>query len=56
VVRARVGAYDWFASLIVMSVGWVVMGPLSSSIGFTPTLIAVAAMASPHLGSDDDRY
>jgi hypothetical protein len=46
VVRARVGAYDWFASLIVMPAGWVVMGPLSSSIGFTPTLIAVAALAS----------
>jgi MFS family permease len=45
-VRARVGAYDWFASLIIMPVGWVVMGPLSSSIGFTATLVAAAALAS----------
>lgn len=45
-VRARVGAYDWFVSLVIMPAGWVVMGPLSSSVGFTPTLIAVAALAS----------
>jgi hypothetical protein len=45
-VRARVGAYDWFASLVIMPAGWLVMGPLSSSIGFTPTLIAAAALAS----------
>jgi hypothetical protein len=45
-VRARVGAYDWFVSLVIMPVGWLVMGPLSASIGFTPTLVAVAALAS----------
>jgi hypothetical protein len=45
-VRARVGAYDWFASLVIMPVGWLVMGPLSSSIGFTPTLIAAAVLGS----------
>jgi MFS family permease len=45
-VRARVGAYDWFVSLVIMPVGWLVMGPLSSSIGFTPTLIAAAALGS----------
>ena len=45
-VRARVGAYDWFVSLVIMPVGWVVMGPLSSSIGFTPTLVAAAALGS----------
>jgi hypothetical protein len=45
-VRARVGAYDWFASLIIMPVGWIVAGPLSSSIGFTPTLVAAAALGS----------
>jgi len=43
-VRARVGAYDWFVSLAIMPVGWLVMGPLSSSIGFTPTLVAAAAL------------
>jgi hypothetical protein len=45
-VRARVGAYDWFVSLVIMPVGWLVMGPLSSSIGFTPTLVAAAALGS----------
>ena len=45
-VRARVGAYDWFASLVVTPVGWVVMGPLSSSIGFTATLVAAAALGA----------
>jgi MFS family permease len=45
-VRARVGAYDWFVSLIIMPLGFVVMGPLSSSIGFTPTLVAAAAIGS----------
>jgi hypothetical protein len=29
-----------------MPVGWVVMGPLASSIGFTPTLVAAAAIGS----------
>jgi MFS family permease len=46
VVRARVGAYDWFVSLLIMPVGWLVMGPLSSSIGLTPTLVAAAALGS----------
>jgi MFS family permease len=45
-VRARVAAYDWFVSLVIMPVGWLVMGPLSSSIGFTPTLVAAAALGS----------
>jgi MFS family permease len=45
-VRARVGAYDWFVSLVIMPVGWVVMGPLSSSIGLLPTLVAAAALGS----------
>jgi MFS family permease len=45
-VRARVGAYDWFASLVIMPVGFVVMGPLSSSIGNTATLAAAAALGS----------
>ena len=45
-VRARVGAYDWFVSLAILPVGWLVMGPLSSSVGFTPTLVAAAALGS----------
>jgi MFS family permease len=46
VVRARVGAYDWFVSLVIMPVGWLVMGPLSASIGLTRTLVAAAALGS----------
>jgi hypothetical protein len=45
-VRTRVGAYDLFVSLVIMPVGWLVMGPLSASIGFTPTLVAAAAIGS----------
>jgi MFS family permease len=45
-VRARVGAYDWFVSLVIMPVGFVVMGPVSSSIGNTATLAAAAALSS----------
>jgi hypothetical protein len=45
-VRARVGAYDWFASLVIMPVGYVVVGPLASSVGFTATLVGAAALGS----------
>ena len=40
-VRARVGAYDRFVSLV--------MGPLSLSIGFTPTLVAAMAPSARNL-------
>ena len=46
VVRARVDAYDGFASLVIMPAGWLVMGPLSSSIGFAATLASAAAIGS----------
>jgi hypothetical protein len=45
-VRARVDSYDWLVSLVIMPVGYVVVGPLSSSAGFTPTLVAAAAFAA----------
>ena len=45
-VRARVGAYDWFASLVIMPVGGVVMGPGASASGFTATRAGAAALAS----------
>jgi hypothetical protein len=45
-VRARTGAYDSLVSLVIMPVGWLVMGPLSASVGLTPTLVAAAAFAS----------
>jgi len=45
-VRARVGAYDWFASLVIMPAGWLVVGPLASWAGFTPVLVAAAALGS----------
>jgi uncharacterized membrane protein len=45
-VRARVDSYDWLVSLVIMPVGYVVAGPLSSSAGFTPTLVAAAAIGA----------
>ena len=45
-VRARVNAYDLFISLVIMPVGWLVMGPLSSSFGNTATLAAAAALGA----------
>src|ERR1700722_2180024 len=38
-VRARVDSYDWLISMVIMPVGYVVAGPLSSSVGFTSTLV-----------------
>jgi Transmembrane secretion effector len=45
-VRARVDSYDWLVSLVIMPVGYVVAGPLSSSAGFTSTLVAAAAIGA----------
>ena len=45
-VRARVGSYDLFISLVIMPVGWLVMGPVSSAIGNVATLVAAAALGS----------
>ena len=45
-VRARVDSYDWLVSMVIMPVGYVVAGPLSSSIGFTTTLVAAGAISA----------
>jgi len=43
-VRSRVDSYDWLISLVIMPVGFVVAGPLASSIGFTATLVGAAVV------------
>ena len=45
-VRARVDSYDWLVSMVIMPVGYVVAGPLSSSIGSTTTLVAAGAISA----------
>jgi MFS family permease len=45
-VRSRVDSYDWLVSLVIMPVGYAVAGPLSSSIGFAPTLVAAAVVVA----------
>jgi MFS family permease len=45
-VRARVDSYDWLVSMVIMPVGYVVAGPLSSSIGFTTTLVAAGLISA----------
>jgi MFS family permease len=42
--RARVGSYDLLVSLAIMPVGYALAGPLSSSVGFSSTLVAAAAI------------
>ncbi|HEX4087423.1 MAG TPA: MFS transporter [Trebonia sp.] len=41
-VRSRVDSYDMLISTVMMPVGFVVAGPLASSIGITRTLVAAA--------------
>jgi hypothetical protein len=43
-VRSRVDSYDMLISVVIMPVGYLVVGPLSSSIGFTTTLVAAAVL------------
>lgn len=45
-VRSRVDSYDRLVSLVIMPVGYAVAGPLSSAIGFAPTLAGAAAIAA----------
>jgi MFS family permease len=45
-VRARVDSYDWLVSMVIMPVGYVVAGPLASSIGFTTTLVAAGLISA----------
>jgi hypothetical protein len=43
-VRARVDSYDWLVSLVIMPVGYAVVGPLASAVGNSSTLAAAAAI------------
>ena len=43
-VRSRVDSYDMLISIVIMPVGYVVAGPLSSSAGFTATLVGAAVV------------
>jgi hypothetical protein len=45
-VRSRVDSCDWLVSLVIMPVGYAVAGPLASSVGYTPTLVAAAIVLS----------
>jgi MFS family permease len=45
-VRARVDSYDWLVSLVIMPVGYAVVGPLASAVGNKVTLAAAAASAA----------
>jgi hypothetical protein len=44
--RSRVDSYDWPVSLVIMPVGFAVVGPLSASAGFSATLVAAALVAA----------
>jgi hypothetical protein len=41
-VRSRVDSYDMLISIVIMPVGYVVAGPLASSVGITATLVGAA--------------
>jgi hypothetical protein len=43
-VLSRVSAYDWFGSLVFLPLGMALVGPLSTSLGTTTVLVAVAAL------------
>lgn len=43
-VLSRVSAYDWFGSLVLLPVGMALVGPLSSVIGVTMTLVGSGAL------------
>jgi hypothetical protein len=41
-VRSRVDSYDMLISIVIMPVGYLVAGPLASSVGSTATLVGAA--------------
>jgi MFS family permease len=45
-VRSRVDSYDWLVSLVIMPVGFAIVGPLSASAGFSATLVAAGLVAA----------
>lgn len=42
--RSRVSSYDWLVSFIFQPIGFLIVGPLSQAIGFTPTLVGAASL------------
>lgn len=40
--RSRVSSYDWIGSMLFLPVGMALVGPISSSIGVTTTLLALS--------------
>ncbi len=45
-VRSRVDSYDMLISIVIMPVGYVVAGPLASSVGITTTLVGAAIIGA----------
>jgi hypothetical protein len=45
-VRSRVDSYDMLISIVIMPVGYVIAGPLSSSVGITTTLVGAAIVGA----------
>jgi hypothetical protein len=45
-VRSRVDSYDMLISIVIMPVGYVVAGPLASSVGITTTLVGAAVVGA----------
>lgn len=43
-VLSRVSAYDWFGSLVFLPLGMALVGPVSSKIGITTTLVGCGAL------------
>jgi hypothetical protein len=43
-VLSRVSAYDWFGSLVFLPLGMALVGPVSSMIGITTTLIGCGVL------------
>ncbi len=41
-VLSRVSAYDWFGSVVLLPVGYAIVGPVASAIGITATLWVAA--------------
>jgi hypothetical protein len=49
-ILSRVDSYDWLISLVVMPVGYVVVGPLASRVGDTGVLAGAALILGATCG------
>ncbi len=41
---SRVSAYDWLGSLVLLPVGFVIVGPIAERIGVSETLVAAGGV------------